>query len=205
MHKLPPSSPKCQTSRRSTLFVMFVFNWRRAMSPENIFVTNSFMHLLVEEGGSSCIVWTRKNSDVFTSLPSTWKTLKINQSRILSKKERRWRKREKARAGIEPTAAAPSQPDCPGVSRSDHSAGSKESASWRALGLRSDWHGQLGLGGGRKKGKKQAEEAARTNHTWAVGLARRCRRRFDPYSRSFSLSSTSKKKEKEKEKKQWEW
>ena len=37
--------------------------------------------------------------------------------------------RERARAGIEPTAAAPSQPDCPGVSRSDHSAGSKESAS----------------------------------------------------------------------------
>ena len=27
----------------------------------------------------------------------------------------RWRKRERARAGIEPTAAAPSQPDCPGV------------------------------------------------------------------------------------------
>ena len=26
-----------------------------------------------------------------------------------------WRKRERARAGIEPTAAAPSQPDCPGV------------------------------------------------------------------------------------------
>ena len=38
--------------------------------------------------------------------------------------------REKERErGIEPTAAAPSQPDCPGVSRSDHSAGSKESAS----------------------------------------------------------------------------
>ena len=48
-------------------------------------------------------------------------------------------KRERAGAGIEPTAAAPSQPDCPGVSRSDHSAGSKESASWRALELRSDW------------------------------------------------------------------
>ena len=29
-------------------------------------------------------------------------------------------------------------------------------------------------------------------NTWAVGLARRCRRRFDPHSRSFSLSSTSK-------------
>ena len=28
-------------------------------------------------------------------------------------------------------------------------------------------------------------------NTWAVGLARRCRRRFDPRSRSFSLSSTS--------------
>ena len=31
--------------------------------------------------------------------------------------------RERARAGIEPTAAASSQPDCPGISRSDHSAG----------------------------------------------------------------------------------
>ena len=30
-----------------------------------------------------------------------------------------------------------------------------------------------------------------STNTWAVGLARRCRRRFDPRSRSFSLSSTS--------------
>ena len=42
------------------------------------------------------------------------------------RKYRRWKKRERARAGIEPTAAAPSQPDCPGVSRPDHSTGSKE-------------------------------------------------------------------------------
>ena len=35
------------------------------------------------------------------------------------------------REGIEPTTAAPSQPDCSGVSRSDHSAGSMESASNR--------------------------------------------------------------------------
>ena len=48
-----------------------------------------------------------------------------------------FRKRERAREGIEPTAAAPSQPDGPGVSRSDHSAGSKESASWRAFSLSS--------------------------------------------------------------------
>ena len=40
------------------------------------------------------------------------------------RKYRRWRRRERARVGIEPAAAAPSQPDCPGVSRSDHSAGS---------------------------------------------------------------------------------
>ena len=70
------------------------------------------------------------------------------------RKFRRWRKRERARAGIEPTAAAPSQPDCPGVSRSDHSAGSKESASWRALELRSDWHGRLGVGSREKEGKE---------------------------------------------------
>ena len=66
----------------------------------------------------------------------------------------RWRKRERARAGIEPTAAAPSRPDGPGVSRSDHSAGSKESASWRALELRSDWHGQLGNWRREKEGKE---------------------------------------------------
>ena len=37
------------------------------------------------------------------------------------------KKRERARAGTEPAAAAPSQPDWPGVSRPDHSrsAGSK--------------------------------------------------------------------------------
>ena len=69
-------------------------------------------------------------------------------------KYRRWRNRERARARIEPTAAAPSQPDCPGVSRSDHSAGSKESASWRALELRSDWHGRLGVGRREKEGKE---------------------------------------------------
>ena len=64
------------------------------------------------------------------------------------------RKRERARGGIEPTSAAPSQPDCPGVSRSDHSASSKESASWRALGLRSDWHGRLGVGRREEEGKE---------------------------------------------------
>ena len=85
-------------------------------------------------------------------------------------KYRRWRKRERARAGIEPTAAAPSQPDCPGVSRSDHSAGSKESSrSWFFWTGRVVW----------------------ATNTWTAGLARRCRRRFDPRSRSFSLSSTS--------------
>ena len=57
---------------------------------------------------------------------------------------------ERARVGIKPTAAAPSQPDCPGVSHSDHSASSKESASWRALGLLSD----LGVGRREKEGKE---------------------------------------------------
>ena len=73
------------------------------------------------------------------------------------------RERARERAGIESTAAAPSQPDCPGVSRPDYSAGSKESALWRALEQRSDWHGRLGVE----------------------------RREKDPRSRSFSLSSTS--------------
>ena len=60
----------------------------------------------------------------------------------------------KSESRIEPTAAAPSQPDCLGVSCSDHSAGSKESASWRALELRSDWHGRLGVGRREKEGKE---------------------------------------------------
>ena len=69
-------------------------------------------------------------------------------------KYRRWRKRrmflftfwewERARGRIEFTVAASSQPDCPGVSRSDDSASLKESARWRALGLRSNWHGRAG-------------------------------------------------------------
>ena len=46
------------------------------------------------------------------------------------RKRRRRRREEKekkvTRAGIEPTAAAPSQPTRPDVSRSDHSAASKE-------------------------------------------------------------------------------
>ena len=81
-----------------------------------------------------------------------------------------WRKRsnflytfwkwERARAGIEPMAAAPSQPDCPGVSCSDHSAGSKESASWRALGLHSDWHGRLGGWKREKEGKETSRRGS---------------------------------------------
>ena len=55
-------------------------------------------------------------------------------------------RRERARAGNEPTAAAPSQPDCPG--------GSKDAASWRALELRSDWHGRMGIGTREKEGKE---------------------------------------------------
>ena len=48
------------------------------------------------------------------------------------------KEKERERVGIGPTAAVPSQPDCPGVSRSDNSASSIESASWRALELCSD-------------------------------------------------------------------
>ena len=47
------------------------------------------------------------------------------------KRRRRREEKEKkvTRAGIEPTAAAPSQPTRLDVSRSDHSAASKETAS----------------------------------------------------------------------------
>ena len=80
---------------------------------------------------------------------------------------------ERARAGIEHATAAPSQPDCPGVSRSDHSAGSKESASWRALGdqVHLDWHGRLGVG----KREKEGKEASGRSRRMSFGLT------FDRY------------------------
>ena len=140
-----------------------------------------------------------------------------------------WRKRERARAGIEPTAAAPSQPDCPGVIRSDHSAGFKRIGSvtsFRAtFGLtrsiggweegerreRNKQKRQPGRTGAGQRGEwqlneqreeinidivereentdvevREKERVVWATNTWAVGLARRCRRRFDPRSRSFS-------------------
>ena len=96
---------------------------------------------------------TKEEGQIYKILPYFFLSFSPGLSYGLSK-FRRWRKRERARAGIEPTAAAPSQPDCPGVSCSDHSAGSKESASWRALELRSDWHGRLGVGRREKEGKE---------------------------------------------------
>ena len=60
-------------------------------------------------------------------------------------------------------AAAPSQPDCPGVSRLDHSVNDQSRMSSRTS--RVVW----------------------ATNTWAVGLAWRCRRRFDARSRSFSF------------------
>ena len=80
-----------------------------------------------------------------SSFPDTYKhTHVLNPfilSLFLSEKEEKiltflfweW---ERARVGIEPTTAAPCQPDRPGVSRSDHSINTKISASWRALGQR---------------------------------------------------------------------
>ena len=133
-------------------------------------------------------------------------------------------------------AAVPSQPDCSGVSRSDHSASSKKSALWWAVGLRSDWHSRLGFGKREhfyfslravrsaavlffvlhrfilaassayffsllfpssqppidRVSPNAAQSSSRSRfwtgrvvwatNTWAVGLARRCRRRFDPHS-----------------------
>ena len=79
-------------------------------------------------------------------------------------------------------AAAPSQPDCPGVSRSDHSAGSKESASWRALELRSDWHGRLGVGRRQKEGKETSGRGSQDEPAQDK----------EELFCSFSLSSTSK-------------
>ena len=94
--------------------------------------------------------------------PEGWndlKTTRITSFLSTLKEERKnidveERERERARAGIEPAAAAPSQPECPGVSRSDPSAGSKESASWRASELGSHWHGRLGVGRREKEGKE---------------------------------------------------
>ena len=56
------------------------------------------------------------------------------------------------RAGIEPTAAAPSQPTRLDVSRSDHSAASKETASFGLTVTRS-----MGVGQREKEGKEKRE------------------------------------------------
>ena len=50
------------------------------------------------------------------------------------------------KAGIDPATAAPSQPDRLDGSRSDHSAGSKASASWRALRQRFGLTRSTGIG-----------------------------------------------------------
>ena len=82
-----------------------------------------------------------------------------------------WRRREEkekkvARAGIEPTAAAPSQPTRLDVSRSDHSAASKETASWRALrqwfGLTRSTPGGWSEGERRERSEKEREQPGRT-------------------------------------------
>ena len=91
--------------------------------------------------------------------------LGVDRRNIGLKEERKRRRRREekekkvARAGIEPTAAAPSQPTRLDVSRSDHSAASKETASWRALRQRFGLTRSMGLVRGRKKGKKRERES----------------------------------------------
>ena len=58
------------------------------------------------------------------------------------------------KAGIDPAAAAPSQPDRLEVSRSDHLGGSKESASRRALRQRFGLTRSTGVGMREKGGKE---------------------------------------------------
>ena len=65
------------------------------------------------------------------------------------------------RAGIEPTAAAPCQPTRLDGSRSDHSAASKETASWRALRQRFGLTRSMGVGQREKEGKEAAEWSER--------------------------------------------
>ena len=50
------------------------------------------------------------------------------------------------KAGLDPAAAVPSQPDCLDGSRSDNSTGSKESASWQALRQRFGLKQSMGVG-----------------------------------------------------------
>ena len=118
---------------------------------------------------------------VHAAMLQTWHS-GIDCEREERKRRRRREEKEKkvTRAGIEPTAAAPSQPTRPDVSRSDHSAASKETASWRALRQR------FGLTRSRSRFFWSGRVVWATN-IWAGGLARRCRRRFDPRSCHFLL------------------
>ena len=90
-------------------------------------------------------------------------------SKLKGREERKRRRREDkekkvTRAGIKPTAAAPSQLARQDVSRSDHSAGSKESASWRALRQQFGLTRSMGVGQREKEGKeaRKREQPGRT-------------------------------------------
>ena len=68
------------------------------------------------------------------------------------------------KAGLDPATAAPSKPDRLDGSRSDHSAGSKELASWRALRQRFGLTQSTGVGKREKEGKETSvrEQPGRT-------------------------------------------
>ena len=71
------------------------------------------------------------------------------------RRRRTGREKKVIRARFETTATAPSHPARQDVSRSDHSAGSKESASWWSLRQRFGLTRSVGVGKGRKKEKKE--------------------------------------------------
>ena len=71
---------------------------------------------------------------MFTNQPGMVRQNEVVLTYCFEREKRKRRRREEkeknvTRAGIEPTAAAPSQPTRLDVSRSDHSAASKETAS----------------------------------------------------------------------------
>ena len=84
---------------------------------------------------------------------------KKEEKKRKKKRKKKRREREESNKSGDRTYGGRAYPACPPtVSCLDHSAGSKESASWQALMPRLGPTRSMGLGRGRKKGKKRERE-----------------------------------------------
>ena len=91
-----------ESNKQTFEVVCYVFNWRRALSPENIFVPNSFVRLLVEEGGRLCIVCTKKKFGYVYQPPASSENPK-NKSFTHTERKKKEKEKKSNRSGREIT------------------------------------------------------------------------------------------------------